>query len=209
MKKLIFILLALFTLAGCTKPTLENSVEDSDKFTTVEMQNLPKDTVVVSVDGVCEVCSKQGYRHCAHPEECGNVTILNRSKLTNGFITVVKEKSTRERAMEWWNNLCRTDKVLLMKEELSDRHPQSLTGREIEKIWKEKFNNLFESFLSEKRNSKGLVDFEMLTASIRTALRGDIISEYQRNNFNLFFQKLSESGSFAHKAHKELQRLNK
>jgi|GEM_PF-4362393 uncharacterized lipoprotein YajG len=51
MKKLIFILLALFTLAGCTKPTLENSVEDSDKFTTVEMQNLPKDTVVVSVDG--------------------------------------------------------------------------------------------------------------------------------------------------------------
>lgn len=51
MKKLIFILLTLFTLASCTKPTIENSVEDSERFTTVEIQNLPKDTVVVSIDG--------------------------------------------------------------------------------------------------------------------------------------------------------------
>lgn len=35
------------------------------------------------------------------------------------------------------------------------------------------------------------------------------IDELGIKNLQLFFQKLSESGSFAHKAHKELQRLNK
>jgi|GEM_PF-5251964 hypothetical protein len=142
---------------------------------------------------------------CSFPNEF-------RPKLTNGFVTVVdKEKSTRKQAMKWWNKQDEDYKIDLCIHyndicKLHGRIPSSLTGREVEIIWRQYHKDFVDKAMG---NNKELVDFEMLTASIRTALRGDIISEYQRNNFNLFFKKLSKSGSFAHKAHKELQRLNK
>lgn len=43
--------------------------------------------------------------------------------------------SKRELAMDWWNNLNWADKGNLMEGELKHRHPQSLTGREIEILW--------------------------------------------------------------------------
>ena len=46
------------------------------------------------------------------------------------------ERIYREKAMAWWNNkLCWTDKCLLMEGDFKHRHPQSLTGSEIEKLW--------------------------------------------------------------------------
>jgi hypothetical protein len=175
---------------------------------------------------------------CDYDDDCTWGGLDNsdyRPKLTNGFVTVAEEnnctkditngwgnlskeqldaihpkKSTREQAMEWWNNLCWTDKFLLMKEEFSDRHPQSLTGREIEEIWRQ----WHEDFVSKVMgDNKKLVDFEMLKYSLPMfeACVDNCQPEWNKytNNLKLFFKKLSESGSFAHKAHKELQRLNK
>ena len=41
----------------------------------------------------------------------------------------------REIAMEWWNNLSFTDKGNLMEGEFKHRHPQSLTGSEIVRLY--------------------------------------------------------------------------
>lgn len=154
-------------------------------------------------------------------------------KLTNGFVTVVEKnanditngwgslskeqldtihpkKSTREQAMEWWNNLCWTNKGILMSGHFSERHPQFLSGREIEEIWRQ----WHEDFVSKVMgDNKKLVDFEMLKYSLPMfeACVDNCQPEWNKytNNLKLFFKKLSESGNFAHKAHKELQRLNK
>jgi hypothetical protein len=46
-------------------------------------------------------------------------------------------KSDRERSLEWWRGLKLTYAIEIVKKYLPDRIPSSLTGREIEKIWKE------------------------------------------------------------------------
>lgn len=39
-------------MLSCKKATLENSVPNPERFTTVEMQKLQKDTVIIAVDGI-------------------------------------------------------------------------------------------------------------------------------------------------------------
>ena len=46
------------------------------------------------------------------------------------------KKSSRGLALEWWNELSWTNKGNLMGGEFKHRHPQSLTGREVEIVWK-------------------------------------------------------------------------
>lgn len=46
------------------------------------------------------------------------------------------KESSRILAIDWWNELSWTYKGNLMEGEFKHRHPQSLTGREIEIIWK-------------------------------------------------------------------------
>lgn len=41
----------------------------------------------------------------------------------------------REEAMSWWNETDWTEKGHLMEGEFKHRHPQSLTGREIQKLY--------------------------------------------------------------------------
>ncbi len=41
----------------------------------------------------------------------------------------------REEAMQWWNNLKHSEKGLYMEGDFKHRHPQSLTGREIEILY--------------------------------------------------------------------------
>lgn len=41
----------------------------------------------------------------------------------------------RQKAMTWWNELSWTEKGNLMEGDFKHRHPQSLTGSEIEKLW--------------------------------------------------------------------------
>jgi len=43
--------------------------------------------------------------------------------------------SKRELATHWRNDLSWSDKGLLMEGEFKHRHPQSLTGREIERLF--------------------------------------------------------------------------
>jgi len=50
----------------------------------------------------CITCNKQGVRHCAHPEECGNIIDEFRPKTTKGEITIrkVKKSWSREEVMQ-------------------------------------------------------------------------------------------------------------
>ena len=49
MKKLLVVLISIIALSSCYR-NVENSVADPKKETTVELQELPKDTVVISID---------------------------------------------------------------------------------------------------------------------------------------------------------------
>jgi hypothetical protein len=50
MKKLLLVLISIIALSSCYR-YVENSVVNPKKETTVELQELPKDTVVISIDG--------------------------------------------------------------------------------------------------------------------------------------------------------------
>lgn len=50
MKKILFLALMLTVMVSCEVATLENSVENPSKFTTVEKQNQDRDTIIVSRD---------------------------------------------------------------------------------------------------------------------------------------------------------------
>jgi hypothetical protein len=105
--------------------------------------------------------------------------------LVNGFVTVVKENAND--FTNGWGNLS--------KEQLDTIHPKKFTREQA------------------MGDNKELVDFEMLVdiPHIFEALVDEYAPQWddKSQNLKLFFQKLSESGSFAHRAHKELQRLNK
>ena len=44
-------------------------------------------------------------------------------------------KTTRELALKWWNDITHSEKGLYMEGDFKHRHPQSLTGIEIEHIY--------------------------------------------------------------------------
>lgn len=122
--------------------------------------------------------------------------------------------TSRARAIEWWSNVV---KYPSQKEILCDKYytnPQkhfiSLTGREIEMIWKAELLKTESHNLNLKKN----VDFEMLLETVKetiitlNTMKG---TQYEKpnegENLELFFNLLSKSSTFAHKAHKELKNL--
>lgn len=62
--------------------------------------------------------------------------------------------TTREQAMQWWNNLKLTEKVVVMNRSGIEyyRSSDSLTGSEIEKIWRKetKTENIYLNRLKEQ-----------------------------------------------------------
>ncbi len=50
MKKIILLLTILLSITSCENATLENSIKDNKKFTTIAIQEMPKDTVVISIE---------------------------------------------------------------------------------------------------------------------------------------------------------------
>lgn len=129
-----------------------------------------------------------------------------------------QEKSDREKALEWWNKFSFKEQYRLSQFNLEYYHrTDQLTGREIEQIWRRETqqlsNNLFNSvnsedtfnlsFMSEKKEQ---VDFERLNKYIK-AMSQLYDTEDIKNLVN-FFNLLSRSSTFAHKAHKELNKLN-
>ena len=126
-------------------------------------------------------------------------------------------KTIREQALEWWNNIKDFDEHSIFKGKYGlcfryypGREWQYLTGREIEDIWRKETqlnSSPLKSFNLEK------VDFYRLSTSIRfltniKAVHSDRFTEEELSNIELLFDLLSKSSSFAHKAHKELKKLN-
>jgi len=52
MKKIILFLLFSFIFISCEKASFENSVPNPKDFTTLKIQELPKDTVVIAYDDI-------------------------------------------------------------------------------------------------------------------------------------------------------------
>lgn len=132
-----------------------------------------------------------------------------------------KEKSDREQAIEWWKD--QSDNI----GEIADKYHkgcETITGIEIEQIWRKetqqiKMNNPYldgEIITIDKGGKessefslKPQVDFESVLGQLRWILNDSDYSLESRNNFGLFFELLSKSSTFAHKAHKELNKLMK
>ena len=50
MKNILTLIIGLLLIVSCKEVTLENSVEYPEEFTTIALQKLPKDTIVVAFD---------------------------------------------------------------------------------------------------------------------------------------------------------------
>ena len=150
-------------------------------------------------------------------------------KAANNGYYPVKEKSDREKAIEWWNNISEEDKRKIVNS--SEFRLVVVNGFcwatsfEIEEIWRKETQqkSLIESQADEveeiafknllRKEKRPQVDFELLHSTI------DMIDSYpvdedvdlnklERVNLKLFFELLSKSSTFAHKAHKELNKLS-
>ena len=140
------------------------------------------------------------------------------------------EKTNREKAIKWWSNLDYYSKVNLnISYHGTDRSINSLTGREIEEIWYKETQEFYNPDVVEMAQSRDMVLEEMEEKEKQSKIDFERLNltrlwlENQHNDFesrlfqmctreeikNLieFLTKLSQSSSFAHKAHKELQRL--
>lgn len=83
-------------------------------------------------------------------------------------------------------------------------------GIELPQIGTKEFNNLCSAYFSGKPKQPQ-VDFEMLVTYDLPFIFGYLGQENENHliNIKLFFEILSKSSSFAHKAHKELNKLMK
>ena len=148
-------------------------------------------------------------------------------KAANNGYYPVEEKSDREKAIEWWNSIPVFEKGLLIHDTfnppLNQRIPEEVTGREIEQIWRRETQQkssieiqadkveeiAFKNLLRKEERLQ--VDFELLNQIQFKMVSNSTIylSMEEMNNIKLFFELLSKSSTFAHKAHKELNKLTK
>lgn len=158
---------------------------------------------------------KDGY---VHFERFGSIHIDN-----------WKEKSDREKAIEWWNKLTFHQKQTSFLNQDFKFTPATicdeLTGREIEQIWRKETqqSNIPDDIFEESEFQQELsavkrgdlnfflerpqVDFERLSKYIN--VMNQLYDTFDIQNLCLFFNLLSKSSTFAHKAHKELNKLMK
>lgn len=148
-----------------------------------------------------------------HCTKCGNWLYM---------FEVHEEKSDREKAIEWWNRkISGFDRTKIGSKYFDLQRLSSLTGREIEQIWrKETQQKLSENFFnsvndentfdpdSVMKEERSQVDFELIQEMMLNIEKSDLCGHWV-DNLKLFLHLLSRSSSFAHKAHKELQKLNK
>jgi hypothetical protein len=146
-------------------------------------------------------------------------------KAANNGYYPVKEKSDLEKAIEWWNSIPVFEKGLLIHDTfnppLNQRTPEEVTGREIEQIWRRETQQkssieiqadkveeiTFKNLL--KKEKRPQVDFELLSLSVIAVSSNLKLTKTANLNLKLFFELLSKSSTFAHKAHKELNKLTK
>ena len=117
----------------------------------------------------------------------------------------------RRKALQWWNSLDLLEQEAcalsyIKQSTFPKRNSTHLTGREIQIIWED-------VDCPEPHKAKEMVDFVSLNnfierfSDIQDMYPTDI-NENCIKNAKLFFDKLSQSSSFAHKAHKELKRIS-
>ena len=129
-------------------------------------------------------------------------------------------KTDRELALEWWNGLFynqQQDYNLKINGKFLDW----LNNDQIEEIWrKETQQNSIDNYsdlgdemfaLPKKEPQQKQVDFVNLKDTLEilstTSLLEDLLSSEDQINLGLFLELLSKSSTFAHKAHKELNKL--
>lgn len=156
-----------------------------------------------------------------------HIQALPDNQINTNFDGIEEEhsfKSTRELAIEWWGNSNIMDCIRHGLEYYPGRDIKSLTGREIERIWKREVHSkqypVTDEFFKDDEwcsgptlkemkdlEPKPQVDFEMLKRSISELGKhiedGNVVEEDQpyAENLFLFFNMLKKSSSFAHKAH--------
>ena len=163
---------------------------------------------------------------------------MKKQDIYNGWLNLSEEdeniilpkKSDREKAIEWWNNIERYNPDdYNCREYLSERHfnrrSACLTGIEIEQIWRKETqqSNIPDDIFEESEFQQELsavkrgdlnfflerpqVDFEGLYKYI--SAMNQLYDTVAIQNLCLFFDLLSKSSTFAHKAHKSLKKLMK
>lgn len=145
------------------------------------------------------------------------------TRCTDQITTKVIKKSSREQATEWWNSISYGKRNSYSLKHLGYKAGITATEEMIEDIWRKEtqqdidFEEMrsrisqFEDEIDEMCTShqQPQVDFEMLRLTI-TAISGNLtLTDTAKMNLQLFFNLLSRSSSFAHKAHKELNKLMK
>ena len=182
---------------------------------------------------ICELCGRFGKINSEKEESTNKYICVNCKTIfdhlpdkcyycshTTFSETHPSNKTDREKAMEWWNELPISPSKKVLSNSYYRREPNSLTGREIEHIWNMEVswkgaNQQIQDFIdisswsNDASNPKPQVDFEMLKETINSFIKLLDKKSPWSNNIQLFFSLLSQNASFAHKAHKELQRLNK
>lgn len=136
----------------------------------------------------------------------GYFVSINHSK----FDFVSMEKSDREKAIEWWHNLELDKRNLIYMDYMGTLNSgRVLKQFEIEQIWRKE--------TKQEKEGMSQVDFELLKtfkedftnlSNLNPVLKGGWIKESLENMY-LFVELLSKSSTFAHKAHKELNKLMK
>lgn len=144
-------------------------------------------------------------------------------------ISVIEEKSDREKAIQWWNKLRRMSisegngmggvrrSWDLVNKYFPDQMSSGkgialLNGDQIEHIWRKETQQESQKGIVITKEERLQVDFGMLKALEEQC---DNLSNHIPllnqlfDNYKLFLNLLSKSSTFAHKAHKELQKLQK
>lgn len=113
--------------------------------------------------------------------------------------------SDKKLAIQWWNTLTFMAKISII-EDYKWRYPDcnhkvdNISDTEIQTIW---------IYLNKP---KVLVNFELANQTFNTMLNyfkhNMSVMKSNISNLELFWNKISQSSSFAHKAHKELKKLN-
>lgn len=173
---------------------------------------------LVSFDDFGNDAGKPGTTQSRH----GEAKEVDCLKCPNCGHSWIPEKSDREQAIKWWNGLSTPKQHALYLDYFGCR-ATNLFPDEIEQIWRKETQQkssielqadkveeiAFKNLL--KKEERHQVDFEMLKKEI----------DYMKNkvdtfattpstrNMVLFFDLLSKSSTFAHKAHKELNKLMK
>lgn len=138
-----------------------------------------------------------------------------------------EEKSDREKAIEWWEKEIKERSGNISVKYFSELMPWELTKDNIEEMWRKETQQkssielqadkveeiAFKNLL--RKEERPQVDFEMLNSNLmyitehcKNSSLNTLRAREVTKNLLLFFKLLSKSSTFAHKAYKELNKLN-